>query len=109
MVNDVDKYLNKFPDSTRHKLLKIRSLIHELIPDVKEKMAYGIPTYYLEKNLIHFAGYKNHIGIYPGPKIVRLFANNLNNYKTSKGAIQIPINFPLPIVLISKIIKSTIV
>jgi uncharacterized protein YdhG (YjbR/CyaY superfamily) len=77
--------------------------IQEAAPDATEKMSYGMPTFYLNGNLVHFAAYKNHIGFYPAPSGITNFIDELKPFKTSKGAIQFPIDKPLPIELIQKI------
>lgn len=75
-----------------------------MVPDAKQKISYAIPTFALNGNLIHFAGYKNHIGLYPGSKAIDVLAEDLEGYETSKGTVQFPINKPLPMDLIKKIV-----
>lgn len=77
----------------------------EIIPDATEAISYGMPTFKINGNLIHFAAYKHHIGIYPTPSGVKEFKKELKKYKTSKGAIQFPINKPIPLNLIRRIVK----
>jgi uncharacterized protein YdhG (YjbR/CyaY superfamily) len=68
-------------------------------------MSYGMPTFHLNENIVHYAGYKNHIGFYPSPSGITPFLSELTDYKTSKGAIQFPLNEPFPKELIQRIIK----
>lgn len=101
----VDKYISGFPKETQDLLQQVRKLIHKHATDATEGMGYGIPTYKLNgTNLVHFAGYKNHIGFYPGASGIEHFKNEISVYKNSKGAIQFPLNEPLPGKLIVKII-----
>lgn len=108
MKNDIDVYLESFPRDVRDKLIGLRELILSIVPLAEERMSYGMPTYRLKRNLVHFAAYKNHIGFYPAPSAIVHFANELKEYKTSKGAIQFPANQDLPYDLITKIVKFRI-
>jgi len=100
--------MNK-PESTSSDLEKIRALIRELIPSYIEEIKYGIPTViYKGKNLIHFAEYKDHIGIYPGPEAINAFKEELKTFGLSKGTIRIPKELDLPIDLIKKIVQFRI-
>ncbi len=101
----VETYITGFPDDVREQLFKLRTIIHKAVPEAREKMSYGMPTFYLSKNLIHFAAYKEHIGIYPGPQAIEYFKEKLQKYKTSKGAIQFPLGKPLPKTLIQQILQ----
>ncbi len=105
-MNEIDKYIKTFPKDIQDRLNIIRKTILSNIDSVEETIKYGMPTYVLKKkNIIHFAGYANHIGIYPTPNPIEHFQEKLKNYKTSKGAIQIPNDTELPIELIVEIIK----
>jgi uncharacterized protein YdhG (YjbR/CyaY superfamily) len=105
----VDAYIGQFDDELQNKLNKVRRLIHELAPDVSESLSYQIPTFKLKgKPLAHFAAYKTHIGFYPAPSAIIAFRDKLNNYKTSKGAIQFPLHDELPLELIREIIEYRI-
>jgi uncharacterized protein YdhG (YjbR/CyaY superfamily) len=101
----IDTYIAGFPDDVQLQLFELRKIIHETVPEAREKMSYAMPTFYLNKNLIHFAAYKQHIGIYPGPEAIECFKEKLRKYKTSKGAIQFPLGKPLPIKLIQQILR----
>lgn len=102
--NVIDEYLKQYNDEVKTILENIRNIIHELVPNIKEKISYGIPTFYLKKNIIHFAAYKNHIGIYPGADAIEHFKNELKEYETSKGTIRFTLKAPIPYNLIKEII-----
>lgn len=100
----IDEYIASFPEETQKILQQLREDLQKMVPEAKQKISYAIPTFTLNGNLIHFAGYKNHIGLYPGGKAVEVLADDLNDYKTSKGTVQFPIDKPLPMDLIEKIV-----
>lgn len=102
--NSIDQYIATFPESVQQLLQQIRATIQQAAPDATEAISYAMPTFKLNGNLVHFAGYKNHIGFYPTPSGIEPFKDELVNYKCSKGAIQFPIDEPLPIKLIRKIV-----
>lgn len=102
--NSIDLYIATFPESVQQLLQQIRATIQQAAPDATEAISYAMPTFKLNGNLVHFAGYKNHIGFYPTPSGIEPFKDELVNYKCSKGAIQFPIDEPLPIKLIRKIV-----
>ncbi len=101
----IDEYISGFPAEIQEKLIALRRFISECAPEAKEKISWGMPTFDLFGNLIHFAAFKNHIGIYPGENGVAVFKDRLTEYKTSKGAIQIPNTKPIPYDLIREIVK----
>ena len=101
----IDGYIVSFPKDIQIILHKIRTVIRKAAPEAEETINYGIPTFRLEGNLVHFAAYKNHIGFYPAPSGIRAFQKELSVYKGSKGAVQFPLNKPLPVNLISRIVK----
>jgi len=102
---EVSDYISGFEGIVKEKLEELRSIIRKAIPKAQEKIAYGIPTYYYGENLIHFAGFANHIGIYPTAKGIEAFAEAIKEYKTSKGAIQIPLDRTMPTKLIVEMAK----
>lgn len=104
-VKTIDEYIGLFPEDVQLKLTELRNIIKKYAPDAVETISYQMPTYKLNGNLVHFAAYKNHIGFYPTPSAIVEFSSSLTKYKTSKGAIQFPLEEPLPISLISEIIK----
>lgn len=101
----IDEYITGFPEEVQKILKKLREIIHAIAPEVQEKISYQMPTFVLHGNLVHFAAYKNHIGFYPGAHGVESFQEELKDYKTSKGTIQFPINQPLPLELIERIVR----
>lgn len=101
----VDDYIEQFDPDIQVLLNQIRKIIKDNAPDAEETLSWGMPTYKLKGNLLHFSGNKKHIGFYPAPSGVEKFKNELNAYKTSKGAIQFPYNKKLPAALIKKIVK----
>ena len=103
--NAIDEYILQFPPHVQEILQMLRNVIKESAPDAKEKISYGMPTFVLQGNLVHFAAYKNHIGFYPTPSGIETFKHELSGYKSSKGAVQFPIEKPLPFDLISQIVK----
>lgn len=103
---NIDEYISNFPKEVQGKLIEIRQLLHSLVPDAEETISYGIPTLkYKKKNLIHFAAFKEHIGLYPGAKTIEDLSPELSKYNTSKGTVQFPLSQKLPVALIKKITK----
>ena len=103
--DDIDEYISLFPQDVRDILSRIRIMIVELVPTAKESISYGMPTFKLKGNLIHFAAYKEHIGFYPTPSAIEFFKDELKNYKTAKGSIQFPLDKKIPYSLIKKIVR----
>lgn len=101
----IDEYISKQPENIQLLLIQVRDAIRLALPEAKEKISWRMPTYWEQHNIIHFAGFKKHIGIYPGPLAIEHFAERLADYKTSKGAIQIPYSESLPLELIADIAK----
>lgn len=103
--NKIDDYINSFPEHIQNKLFEIRNAIKQEAPNAEEKFSYQMPTFFLNGNLVHFACYSKHIGFYPAPSGIEAFKNELSKYKYAKGSVQFPIDMPLPIELIKKIVK----
>ena len=101
----IDDYISGFPKDVQKKLREMQATIGKAAPKATEAIKYAMPTFVLYGNLVHFAGYQNHIGFYPAPSGIEVFKKELAAYKTSKGAIQFPLDKPLPLSLISKIVK----
>jgi uncharacterized protein YdhG (YjbR/CyaY superfamily) len=102
---DIDEYIKKSPKDIKAILIKIRKTIKKAAPKATEKISYGMPAFVLNGNLVYFAAFKNHIGFYPTSSPIVVFKKELEPYKTSKGAIQFPIDKPIPYSLITKIVK----
>jgi len=100
----VEEYIQSFPDEIQHKLNGFLQAIQETAPAAQETINYGISTFKLGGNLVHFAAYKNHIGFYPAPSAIKQFQEELSSYKTAKGSVQFPLDQPLPFQLIKDIV-----
>ena len=104
-TNSIYDYILQFPPDIQEVLTELRRVIKEAAPEAKEKISWGMPTFVLEGNLVHFAAYKKHIGFYPGDSGIEAFKKDIEKYKSSKGAVQFPIGEPMPYELISRIVK----
>ena len=102
---DIDSYIADYPVATQKLLKQLRSTIKKIVPKAEEKIVYGIPTFYLNGNLVHFGGTKTHIGFYPTPSAIIAFKNELKDYVTSKGTVQFPLDKPLPLKLVTQMVK----
>lgn len=105
---DVDNYIAGFPKEIQKLLEEMRQTIRKAAPDAEEKIGYGIPTFTLNGNLVHYAAFKNHIGFYPAPRGLEAFKEELSGYKGAKGSVQFPFDKPLPLELVAKITKYRI-
>ena len=100
---NIDEYIAGFPEDVQKILEKIRAAIAKAVPKAEEAIKYAIPTFVLEKkNLVHFAGYKGHIGVYPAPHAL---PKDLAKYQTGKGTLQFPLDEPIPYEAIGKAVK----
>jgi uncharacterized protein YdhG (YjbR/CyaY superfamily) len=105
-IKDVDEYIASFPQKIQRLLKQLRKTIKSAAPDAEESISYQMPAYkYPGRPLVYFAGYENHIGLYATPSANIIFKKELTSYKTGKGSIQFPIDKPLPLALITKIVK----
>ena len=104
-VHDIDSYIKDFPKDVQITLNKVRNTIKKAAPKAEEGISYGIPTFKLNGNLVHFGGFKNHIGFFPTASGIIKFKKELSPYKTSKGTIQFPLKSKIPFQLIHKITK----
>lgn len=104
-IASIDQYIQGFPEHVQAILSELRSTIRLAAPQATEKISYQMPTFYFNGNLVHFAAFKQHIGFYPTPSGITAFQQELTIYKTSKGAIQFPIDQPLPLKLIKAIVE----
>src|SRR5690554_6388581 len=105
-MNEIETYIQQFPESVQEILHKIRKLIKDNATDAEELFAYGMPAYKLNKKpLVYFAAFKNHIGIYATPTGHSEFQDELSKYKQGKGSVQFPFDQPIPYKLIERIVK----
>ncbi len=104
-AHSIDEYIAAFPEDVQQLLHKIRAVIREAAPDAAETINYGIPTFTLHGNLVHFAAFKKHIGFYPTPSGIEKFKAELAGYESAKGSVQFPLAKPIPFDLIRKIVK----
>lgn len=100
----IDGYIAQFPADVQKKLTELRTVIKECAPGAVEKISYQMPAFYLNGNLVYFAAYKNHIGFYPTSSGIANFLTELADYKQSKGAVQFPIEKPIPFDIVRKIV-----
>ena len=101
----IDEYISMFPDDVRTILNQVRQTIREAAPEAQETINYQMPTFTLNGNLVHFAGFKNHIGFYPTPTGIEAFKDELSAYKGAKGSVQFPLDQPMPLSLIRRIVE----
>jgi uncharacterized protein YdhG (YjbR/CyaY superfamily) len=102
---DIDSYIAAFPSEVQMVLQQIRNTIKAAAPDATEAIKYAMPTFIDHGNLVHFAAYTNHIGFYATPTAHMEFADALASYKVGKGSVQFPLNKPLPLDLITRMVK----
>jgi uncharacterized protein YdhG (YjbR/CyaY superfamily) len=100
-----DEYIAMFPANVQAILQKLRSTIKKIAPSAEEVISYKMPAFKLNGMLVWFAAYKEHIGFYPTGSPIKVFKKELTPYKTSKGAIQFPIDKPIPLTLVKDIVK----
>ena len=104
----VDEYIAQAPKDVQPVLKKIRATIKKAAPKAEERIGYGMPGYYLNGQLVWFGVHPNHIGLYPTGEGITAFKKELAGYKTSKGAVQFPLDEPIPYALITKIVKHRV-
>ena len=107
-ANDIDAYIERFPEVVQKLLQEVRAAIKKAAPEAEEAMKYAIPTFIYKGNLVHFAAFKNHIGFYPTPTGTQAFSKELSVYKSGKGSVQFPIDEPMPLELITRIVKQRV-
>ncbi len=101
----INEYISAQPEEIQPYLKEIRDAIRAALPKAEERISWSMPTFWKEHTILQFAGFKNHIGLYPGPEAVQAFSKSFEGYKTSKGTIQIPYSRPLPKKLIADIAR----
>lgn len=104
-IKTIDEYIAQFPAEIQERLQSLRKVIREAAPGAGEKISWRMPTFTLKGNLVHFAAFKHHIGFYPGANGIEMFKDKLTEYKSSKGAVQFPLDKPLPFELVREIVK----
>jgi uncharacterized protein YdhG (YjbR/CyaY superfamily) len=104
----IDEYISLFPEAIQKILEELRATIKASAPDAVEKISYQMPTFYQKGNLVHFAAWKNHIGFYPTSSGTEAFKQELSIYENAKGSVKFPIGQPLPLELISRIVKARV-
>ena len=102
---NIDEYIDRFPPKVQHVLEKIRATIRKAAPKAEETIKYQIPTFTLNGNLLYFAAYKNHIGVYPAPTGDEKFKKELVAYRSGKSSLRFSLDQPIPYGLISRIVK----
>ncbi len=106
MIKTIDEYIAEFPDEVQKRLTEMYNIIKEVVTEeTTEKISWKMPTFYLNGNLVHFAGFKNHTGLYPGAEGIEEFQNQFDGLEFSKGAVRFNHDKPLPKELIQKIVK----
>ena len=105
LINSIDEYIGTFPQEIQILLEQVRVTIKQAAPEAEEAIKYAMPTFVLNGNLVHFAAFKNHIGFYPVPSGIEAFKKELSVYKGAKGSVQFPLDKPMPLKLISEIVK----
>ena len=101
----IDRYISRSPEAVRDVLEKVRAAIRKSAPEATETIKYGIPTFVLRENLVHFAAFKNHIGFYPTPSAIAAFRPQLSAYKSAKGSVQFPLAAAMPLKLIEQMVR----
>jgi len=101
----IDGYIEKFSPDVKARLIQIRLTIRKAAPMAAEKISYQIPTFYYNGNLVHFAAFKEHIGFFPTPSAITAFAEELKEFKSAKGSVQFPLSQPLPLKLITRMVR----
>ena len=102
---DIDEYIADYPKDVQKILTKVRATIRKAAPQAQEAISYQIPAFKLNGNLIHFAAYKTHIGVYPAPRGVEKFKKDLERYGSGKATLKFPLDEPVPYDLITKIVE----
>ena len=103
--SSMDEYIATFPEGIQKILEELRTTIKAAAPQAEEKISYQMPTFFLKGNLVHFAAHKNHIGFYPTPSGIQAFERELSIFESAKGSVQFPLDRPMPLELISRIVK----
>lgn len=101
----IEAYIAAFPREVQTRLKAMHRTIRRAAPAATERIAYGVPTFHQHENLVHFAGFNRHVGFYPAPSAIAAFQKALVKYKTAKGSVQFPHDEPLPLALVTRMVK----
>ncbi len=108
--SSIDEYIAACPEQSREYVQKIREIVHAAVPKAKEKISYQLACFELDgKNLVHFAGWKSHVSMYPIPSGTKEFTKEISKYADGKGTIKFPLDKPLPLKLIRQVVKNRVV
>lgn len=105
LYTTIDEYISQYPTEIQTLMNMLRATIRAAAPSATEKISWGMATFVLHGNLVHFAGEKKHLGFHPAPTAIEKFKAELAEYHTSKGTVQFPYNKPLPLELIEKMVQ----
>ena len=108
-IETIDEYIGEYSVELQKVLQDLREFIRKCAPEATERISWGMPTFYLQGNLVHFAVNKGYIGLYPGESGVSVFKDELTEYKTTKGSIHLPLNKTMPYELIKKIVEYRVI
>lgn len=107
-LETIDEYIAEYPAELQVIMQELREFIKKCAPEATERISWGMPTFYLQGNLVHFAMNKGYIGLYPGESGVSVFIDDLADYATTKGSIHLPLNKTIPYDLINRIVEYRI-
>jgi uncharacterized protein YdhG (YjbR/CyaY superfamily) len=107
-MKTIDEYIETFEPKIKKTLIEIRSFIKNIAPEAAEKISYGMPTFYLNGNLVHFAAFKDHYGFFPSPAGIDAFEKELAPYRSGKGTLQFSFDKPIPWDIIEKVVQFRI-
>lgn len=107
-ITTIDQYIARYPADVQKTLQKIRQTIHAVAPEAQEKISYGLATFTLHGNLVHFGAYDTHYGFYPGAAPIAIMTEELKPFETSKGTVRFPLDKPIPYDLITTMTKLAV-
>jgi uncharacterized protein YdhG (YjbR/CyaY superfamily) len=107
-ITTIDEYIAQCPVDVQPVLQKLRTVIKEAAPQALEKISYQMPAFYQNGNLVYFGLHSHHIGFYPTGEGIEAFKDELAGYKTSKGAVQFPLERPIPYDLVTRIVRHRV-
>jgi uncharacterized protein YdhG (YjbR/CyaY superfamily) len=107
-IKNIDEYIANFDTEVQKTLNELRNFIKSEVPEAAEKISYGMPTFYLKGNLVHFAAFKDHYGFFPGPSGIDEFEEELSLYRSGKGTLRFPFNKQIPCDILKKDIQNRV-